>query len=106
MTTNLCPNFKHENGNVIFYHYGSKGRGIFTIGKCGAKFKILKCSKQTGPESFSPAIYFSFWDFLANSFVFCSVTWKGVMAGPKVVTNASVKMDFIAELNIRHLTEV
>jgi hypothetical protein len=33
---------------------------MFTIGKCGAKFKILKCSKWTRPwpESFSPAIYF------------------------------------------------
>jgi hypothetical protein len=31
----------------IFYHHGSEGRGIFTIGKCGVKFKILKCSKQT-----------------------------------------------------------
>jgi hypothetical protein len=29
------------------YHHGSEGRGIFTIGKCGPKFKILKCSKQT-----------------------------------------------------------
>jgi hypothetical protein len=32
---------------TFFYHYGSKGQGIFTIGKNGAKFKILKCSKQT-----------------------------------------------------------
>jgi hypothetical protein len=31
----------------FFYHHVSEGRGIFTIGKCGAKFKILKCSKQT-----------------------------------------------------------
>jgi hypothetical protein len=29
------------------YHHGKEGRGIFTIGKCGAKFKILKCLKQT-----------------------------------------------------------
>jgi hypothetical protein len=28
----------------LFYHHG---RDIFMIGKCGAKFKILKCSKQT-----------------------------------------------------------
>jgi hypothetical protein len=32
---------------IFFYHYGSEGRGIFMIGKFGAKFKILKCSKQT-----------------------------------------------------------
>jgi hypothetical protein len=32
---------------ILFYHHGSEGRGIFTIGKCGAKFKILKCLKQT-----------------------------------------------------------
>jgi hypothetical protein len=31
----------------FFDHYCSEGRGIFTIGKCGAKFKILKCWKQT-----------------------------------------------------------
>jgi hypothetical protein len=31
----------------FFYHLGSEGRVIFTISKCGAKFKILKCSKQT-----------------------------------------------------------
>jgi hypothetical protein len=29
----------------FFYHHGSES--IFTIGKCGAKLKILKCSKQT-----------------------------------------------------------
>jgi hypothetical protein len=28
-------------------HYSSKGRGIFMIGICGEKFKILKCLKQT-----------------------------------------------------------
>jgi hypothetical protein len=32
---------------IFFCHHGSEGWGIFTIGKCGAKFKILKCSKQT-----------------------------------------------------------
>jgi hypothetical protein len=32
---------------LFFYHHGSEGRDIFTIGKCGAKFKIIKCSKQT-----------------------------------------------------------
>jgi hypothetical protein len=42
----IALNFKHENGN-FFYYYGSEGRGIFTIGKYGVKFKILKCSKQT-----------------------------------------------------------
>jgi hypothetical protein len=46
ITTNFRPNFKHEY-MYFFYHYGCEGRGIFTIGKCGAKFKILKCSKQT-----------------------------------------------------------
>jgi hypothetical protein len=46
ITTNFRPNFNHENGN-FFYHYGSEGRRIFTIGKSGANFKILKCSKQT-----------------------------------------------------------
>jgi hypothetical protein len=30
----------------------------------GAKFKILKFLKQTGPESFSPAIYFTQDDLL------------------------------------------
>jgi hypothetical protein len=46
---NFRPNFKYENckkKNTIMHH-GSEGRGIFTIGKSGAKFKILKCSKQT-----------------------------------------------------------
>jgi hypothetical protein len=32
---------------IFFYHHGSKRQGIFTISKCGGKFKILKCSKQT-----------------------------------------------------------
>jgi hypothetical protein len=32
---------------LFFYHHGSEGWGIFTISKCGAKLKILKCSKQT-----------------------------------------------------------
>jgi hypothetical protein len=32
------------------------GRGIFTIGKCGAKFKILKCSKQTRRAALSPLL--------------------------------------------------
>jgi hypothetical protein len=39
-------NFKHENG-FFTIKAGSEGRGIFTVGKCGAKFKILKCLKQT-----------------------------------------------------------
>jgi hypothetical protein len=32
---------------LFFYHHGSEGRRIFTIGKLGEKFEILKCSKQT-----------------------------------------------------------
>jgi hypothetical protein len=32
---------------LVFFHHGSEGRGIFTIDKYGAKFKSLKCSKQT-----------------------------------------------------------
>jgi hypothetical protein len=49
-----------RNDSGAELHGNREGRGISTIGKCGAKFKILKCSKQTLHESFSPAIYLIF----------------------------------------------